>query len=119
MHSPAGSVLRARCRRCGHWRHPKEFVHNAEVGYCWHCYEWHWHAQRVIAGESPRGCQECDRTHEALEQLTGSPDVKYAMHVKDGIYQLLGVACGCDEAYTRKRADLYRGTPHGAKRGLF
>jgi hypothetical protein len=45
--------------------------------------------------------------------LGGTPDVRYGVHRKDGLYQLLGVACGCSGRYERKRLDMYGDTPYG------
>lgn len=108
----AAPQFRVKCRRCSHWRNPREFVHSAELGYCWYCYEHHAKVLEILAGSAmPDGCQGCNRTHEQLEALAGTPDVRYGFHVKDGIYQMLGVACGCDRAYIAKRDDLYGRTP--------
>jgi hypothetical protein len=127
MHSVVGSgmigaaaapVMKARCRVCGKFRSPREFVHGSIVGYCWHCYEWHQHALACFAGDPPRGCQECGATYEQLERSGGSPDVRFGFHSKDGVYQILGFACGCSDAYERKRLDLYGRTPYGAAKKL-
>jgi hypothetical protein len=118
LFSALAPVIKERCRMCGNWRHPREFVHNSVTGYCWHCYEWHQHAIAVLAGGVPRGCQGCDRKHEELERLGGSADVKYGMHRRDGIYQLLGIACGCSDEYERKRLDMYGSTPYGDAKKL-
>lgn len=112
------SIFKALCRMCGKWRSMHEFVHSHVTGYCWHCYEWHQHAMAVLAGGVPRGCQECGRSHEELERLGGSADVRYGMHRRDGIYQLLGFACGCSDEYERKRLDMYGGTPYGEAKKL-
>jgi len=88
------------------------------TGYCWHCYEWHGEALRAFAGTPPKGCQGCNRTFDELESLGGSADVRFGFHPKDGIYQVLGKACGCSDAYERKRLDLYGSTPYGQARKL-
>ncbi len=116
-------VIRVRCRRCGKFRDPREFVHGHTLGYCWFCYEWHAIALDAFAGNPPKGCQDCGRTYAELEALgtlsmDGRGDVRFAFHVKDGIYQVLGVACGCSGAYERKRLDLYGDTPYGREHQL-
>lgn len=113
----AGAVILARCRFCSKFRHPKEFIHDATVGMCWRCYEWHQHALDVLAGGGvPRGCQECGRTYEELERTAGGPDVRMALHPKDGIYQVL--CGGCSDEYERKRLDIYGNTPYGHAKKL-
>lgn len=108
------------CRNCGKQRHPKEFVGNPVIGYCWHCYEWHQHAIEVFTGAPPRGCQECGRTYDELERLVepGDGGVRLAFFRKDGIYQVLGVRCGCADAYERKRLDMFASTPYGERKKL-
>jgi hypothetical protein len=99
---------------CGHFRHPREFVHNAIAGYCWHCWEWHQHALAIFEGAMPRACQGCGKSYEELERLSSHGDVRVGFHRCDGIYQVMGVACGCDAAYIRKRQDVYGGQVRGA-----
>lgn len=112
-------VLAVPCRMCGKPRHPKEFVGGTQVGYCWHCYEWHGHAMELLAqGGLPRGCQECGRSYDELEKMSLSGDVRFGFHRKDGIYQVLGVACGCSDTYERKRLDMYGQTPYGFAKKL-
>jgi hypothetical protein len=72
---------------------------------------------KAFAGEPPKGGQECGRTYEQLEWLAGA-DVRFGFHLKDGIYQVLGMACGCSDAYERKRLDLYGNTPYGLSKKL-
>jgi hypothetical protein len=115
--TPAVAIL-ARCRCCGKFRNPAEFVHTVEAGYCWFCYEWHAHALAVFAGAQPRGCQECGRSYDELERYSRNGDVKFGLHRKDGIYQILGLACGCSDAYERKRLDMYGRTPDGERKKL-
>jgi hypothetical protein len=112
-------AMRARCRFCGQWRDPREFVHGALVGYCWRCLEWHAHALELLRSGAPaRGCQECDRDYAALEAMTAGADVRFGLHRKDGVWQVLGVACGCSDAYERKRLDMYGSTPYGERKKL-
>ena len=115
----AAPVILARCRLCGKARHPREFIHDAIVGFCWRCFEWHQKALRAFThAEPPDGCQECGATYEQLEAISPGADVRFGFHPKDGIYQVLGMACGCSDAYERKRLDLYGRTPYGEKRKL-
>jgi hypothetical protein len=114
--SPA--VFQAKCRFCGKWRHPREFIHDHIVGYCWYCLEWHLQALRVFGGSRPEGCQECNATYEALEAISPRGDVRFGFHLKDGVWQILGVACGCSDAYERKRLDMYGSTPYGERKKL-
>jgi hypothetical protein len=107
-------ILKPKCRFCGKHRHPHEFVGGTTVGYCIECLEWHTHALDVFAGhEIPRGCQECGRSSERLAQETGSVDVQFAMHRKDGIYQVLCMSC--DAKYMSQQRAMFQNTPAGAK----
>lgn len=116
--APGFSIL-AKCRFCGKWRHPTEFVHNTTVGYCWHCLEWNKHALELFAtGGIPRGCQECGISFDALEAISPNGDVRFGFHRKDGIWQVLGIACGCSADYERKRLDMYGSTPYGEAKKL-
>jgi hypothetical protein len=111
--SPA---ILARCRFCSKFRDQREFVHDSVVGMCWHCREWHLHALNILAGNPPRGCQECGLNYDQLEALSATGDVRVCLHPKDGIWQVL---CGpCSDEYERKRLDLYGDTPYGLKRKL-
>lgn len=108
-------VMAQQCRLCGKHRSPREFVHDAVIGYCWHCYEWHLEALRVLAGGIPKGCQECGASFDALERRAKSPDVRMVLHVKDGIYQLL---CGwCSDTFEAKCGQFDK-TPYGAAKKL-
>lgn len=113
-------VFKVVCRCCGKQRNPAEFVHGHVVGMCWRCYEWHAHALEIFADPRslPKGCQECRRTYKELEHYSTTGDVKFGFHRKDGIYQVLGIACGCSRAYERKRLDMYGKTPYGFEKKL-
>jgi hypothetical protein len=79
---------------------------------CEYCLDWHASALEFLgSGLTPRGCQECGATWEALRDRDPL-NLAVRMYVvpKDGIYQLLCDTCVLP--YTAKRADLYRGTPY-------
>jgi hypothetical protein len=99
-----------RCRFCSQFRSKHEFIHDIITGYCWHCYEWHQQALRVLAGEDPPGCQECGTPYELL-RAGAAGDLRMYIHPKDGIYQVL--CKRCSDRYERKRLDLYGDTPYG------
>lgn len=103
-------LLKLRCRLCSKFRSPSEFVHSPITGYCWHCYEWHQRALKMLAGEDPPGCQECEVSFEVL-RAAACGDLRMYLHPKDGIYQVLCLKCS--DEYERKRLDLYGDTPHG------
>ena len=106
-----GILITVRCRFCSKPRNPKEFIGGPTVGFCLDCLTWHEHALKVLAGEVPKGCQECGATMLQVAERTPGGDVPMRMHVKDGIYQLLCVPCS--DVYERKRMDLYGDTPYG------
>ena len=109
------TVLLAKCRACSHHRDPREFVSGPVIGICWHCYERHVEALAMLAGNPPRGCQECHRTIadlEAISRRAGAADTRLVLERKDGIYQILCLPCSA--VYQAKRADLFRRTPYGA-----
>lgn len=108
-------VIRLKCRFCSKFRSPNEFIHDATVGYCWVCYEWHQHALKMLAGVDPPGCQQCGTFFEVLRSRAAG-DLRMYLHPKDGIYQILCKACS--DGYERKRLDLYGDTPHGWLRKL-
>ncbi|HYY70138.1 MAG TPA: hypothetical protein VE734_10420 [Terriglobales bacterium] len=104
------------CRICGKARDPREFVHDAITGYCWHCYEHHLEALRALAeGTPPAACHVCGVSTEALRAAQGGADVRMYMHPKDGIYQVL--CPGCSDRYERK-ATIYDNTPYGWRKKL-
>lgn len=80
---------------------------------CLRCHEWHGHALRILAGEFPRGCQECGLTLEQLNTLGTGATTRMYVVPKDGIYQVLCAIC--KDAYCAKRADLYRATQFGSE----
>lgn len=107
-------VLLAKCRACSQHRHPHEFVGGTVTGVCWRCYEKHLEALALLAGNPPKGCQECHRSIEDLEELTrvrGLTDTRLVLERKDGIYQIL--CLDCDVKYQAKRHDLFGSTPYG------
>jgi hypothetical protein len=110
-------VVKSLCRVCGKFRDPREFVHDATIGYCWTCFEWHLHAMRMLCqGVIPPGCQECGVSSEALAAAAGGADVRMYLHPKDGIYQVL--CKRCSDSYERKQNRLYKDTPYGHRKKL-
>jgi hypothetical protein len=109
----AAPVFLARCRYCSQPRHPREFIGDFRVGFCLQCYERHQKAIAALSGEEPKECPAC-RT--SLESLIARGDTRMRIYLRDGIYQLLCVACG--DAYEQKRADQFRNTPYGRAKGI-
>jgi len=110
-------VLAVRCHYCSHPRHPMEVLRlTGGPIMCWQCFQWHQQAMRMLAGQPPRGCQECGVTFRGLEQRVAGGDVRMYLHAKDGIYQVLCRACS--DNYVPKRVDLYAGTAFGHARKL-
>jgi hypothetical protein len=107
-------VITERCTYCSKGRSPKDIIHmTSGARMCLRCYHWHSHALDVLAGNPPRGCQECHITFEVLEKRSRDGNVRMQVHVKDGIYSVL--CQRCSDGYVRKRPDLYRETPFGAE----
>lgn len=110
-------LVKVPCRVCGKFRDPREFIHDATVGYCWHCYEWHLVALKMLCqGIPPSGCQECGVSYESLAAAAGGGDVKFYLHPKDGVYQVL--CRHCSDRYERANNRLYADTPYGWSRKL-
>jgi hypothetical protein len=82
---------------------------------CDDCLGWHFHAQDMLGGAPPRGCQVCQRSWEILRDSTKNVEVRMYVIPKDGILQLL--CRDCCQRYVAKRQDLYKGTEF-AKHGL-
>jgi hypothetical protein len=113
----APAVFLATCRFCSRPRHPHEFIHDTIVGMCWHCYEAHQDAMRVLLeGGVPTDCAECRLPFDELSRLARSADVRMRLHWKDGLYQFL--CRPCSDAYERKRLDQFGNTPYGEMRKL-
>jgi hypothetical protein len=112
----ANLLFLAKCRLCGHWRDPREFVHDTRIGFCWHCLERHRKAMEVLAGEPPTECPECRATLGELQLRAGGGDIPMRIYVKDGIMQLLCTACG--DGYERKQRQMFARTPYGEAKGL-
>jgi hypothetical protein len=106
VNSSPALLIGARCKYCGKTRSYGEVRGDQAEGYtCLICLDWHHHALKVLAGETPRGCQVCGVT---FEQLSGrSATVKMILLIKDGIYQVLCKAC---EAHYAPRCGFFRGT---------
>lgn len=83
---------------------------------CWQCYEKHLVALKAFAGGPHPGCQECGVTFRELSERTPGTDIRMAVHMKDGLYQILCLACS--PAYVRKRVDLYGSTQFGHQNKL-
>lgn len=113
--SAVPTVLLAKCRACSHYRDPREFVGGPVIGICWQCYERHTEALAMLAGNPPRGCQECGLSVaelDAISRRAGAADTRLVLERKDGIYQMLCIPCSV--VYEAKRPDLFRNTPYGA-----
>lgn len=115
---PGAVIIGERCPSCSQFRSPQDMLRfaNGNVSMCLRCYEKHSQALEVLAGAPPKGCGECGVTFEDLAARTLGDEVSMAVHIKDGIYQLLCSAC--DRVYVEKRRDLYALTPFGKERGL-
>lgn len=105
-------VLKVRCNWCSLEReHNRTHTLQSNQIICDYCFEWHCHAQQVLSGAVPKGCQECGATWATLMALPGLA-VRMFVVPKDGILQML---CeNCIQLYTAKRADLYGGTAYGS-----
>jgi len=110
----AGMPVLRRCSFCSRERAGFR-IHQLAAGQtiCDYCLEWHCNALEVLGGGVPRGCQECGASWELLRDSTLGVEVKVYVVPKDGIYQVLCLACV--RKYTAKRADLYRGTRFGSE----
>jgi len=106
-------IVAGRCNFCSkqrpHFRLLKVGTNGQTI--CDYCLEWHAHNLDVLGGALPKGCQECGRTWEQLQEPDGLVAGRIFIVPKDGIYQALCVVCIAP--YTGKRADLYRDTKFG------
>jgi hypothetical protein len=110
----AAIIMAGRCNWCSRPVSPHDlFNFSTGQAMCQRCHEWHGHALGVLAGEMPRGCQECGLTREQLNAFETGPTTRMYVVMKDGIYQVLCMTC--KNVYCAKRADLYRGTEFGAR----
>lgn len=110
----AAPIIGVQCHYCSKFRSPREILpiggpHGAKM--CWHCYEWHVAAVKLLAGQIPSGCQKCGLTFAKLQERAGSGDVRMYVHPVDGIYQVLCQTCS--DRYVPQRSDLYRRTRFG------
>ena len=112
------AIFRVACTICSKPRNPKEVIKlPGGVTVCWRCYDWHQKALLALAtGVPPAGCQECGTPFADLQAVDNTGNVPMAMHVKDGVYQILCLSCS--DVYERKRRDLYGGTLYGARKGI-
>ena len=110
-------IIATRCHYCQKFRSPIEINRlPGGVVICFRCVEWHGHANKVLAGEIPKGCQECGRDIFSLFCDTKHPENENTymrLVVKDGIYQLLCEPCAAE--YRLKRKEFYRGTEFGER----
>lgn len=105
-------VVGVKCHYCSRFRNPKEVLRlTGGPIMCWQCWEWHQEALRMLAGQPPRGCQQCGVSFAALQERAAGGDIRMYVHAKDGIYQIL--CRTCSDGYVAKRADLYRRTEFG------
>lgn len=107
MTSSAALLIGARCKICNRTKPFGDVRGDEGEGYtCLYCLEWHYHALKVLAGETPRGCQVCGVTFTELRARSVN-DVKMVLLIKDGIYQVLCKTC---EAHYAPRCGFFRGT---------
>lgn len=101
-----------RCKICQKSKGKNHFVFQSDDSgnVCDDCYAWHRRAIRLLGGEIPKGCQECNRSVYEIAQASASEDVRFFVHPKDGIYQLL--CARCSDAYERK-VPIYKETLYG------
>jgi hypothetical protein len=103
--------MAAKCRVCGNFRHPNEFVIDTVVGYCWHCYERNNRTLAMLGDISKVECCEC-----GVSPSDVPADLRMRLYDKDGVKQLLCVPCGDD--YERKQRGMFANTPYGQQKGL-
>lgn len=111
-------IIGTRCHYCSKFRPPSE-VHTMGSGgalICFRCLEWHRHAMAAFCGQPPPGCQECGLKFADLKEIDGAGNLRMSLVVKDGIYQVLCTPCA--DSYERKRADLFRNTVYGRRKGI-
>jgi hypothetical protein len=111
-------VIGERCHYCSKWRAPREIQELGTGGakICMHCLEWHFKAIRILAGNPPDGCQKCGLKFQDLKECDALGNLRMYLVVKDGIYQVLCEPCNA--IYERKRADLFRETEYGKRKGI-
>lgn len=110
-------VVTERCHYCSKGKSPKDIIHlSGGARMCERCYHWHAHALDVLAGQPPRGCQECHVKFEVLERRSTDGNVRMEIHQKDGIYSVLCKPCALK--YVGQRRDLYKETPFGKAMNL-
>lgn len=108
-------VILLQCHYCPRQVHPREVVNIGDDALmCWTC--WEKHKIAVESFHPPHECAECQRTFAQIAADTIGNQVRMYPHWKDGLYQILCVAC--DEIYVQKRKDLYRKTEFGWERKL-
>lgn len=110
--------LRVRCHYCSRFRSPGEIIRIGTGGavMCWHCWESHLDALRILSGKPPKACGGCGVSFDVLQDAAPGGDIKMYVHPKDGIYQLL--CRTCSDRYVRQRADLYGSTEFGWREKL-
>lgn len=116
--APVRLVVGQRCHYCSKFRSASEIQPLGTGGakICFRCLEWHRVAMRALCGDPPPGCQECGIKFADLKDFDRAGNLRMQLVVKDGIYQILCTPC-CD-IYERKRADLFRETAYGQRKGI-
>lgn len=103
---------RQRCRNCERWRVAGDFAGSGFSRICGDCWAKHLECLAVIAsGGVPAACHGCGMKLKTLKEREPGDDIRMALHMKDGVYQLL--CRNCDSRYVRAQADRFRGTPYG------
>jgi len=106
-------VMAVRCNWCSHHKPPTRIMRLSTGQHmCDYCYEHHLHASDVLVdSEVLKGCVLCGLTFAQMRDLEIGPTFRMYVIPIDGIYAL---ACRhCKDEYTRKRADIFKGTQYG------
>lgn len=111
-----GRWFARKCRRCGQFRHARDFVGGRTVGYCFYCYEHHRRALDVLSGGIPHGCVECGITVQELSERTPGDDIRMTVTMKDGFYAVLCQPCA--DRWEASNPQLIAGTPYGESKGV-
>jgi len=102
-------IISVQCFYCSKWFPESQLRTIGEsVKMCEACQ--HKHMKNMLEFEPPPYCQSCLTTTQAL---AARGDDRLAVHYKDGIYQVLCMAC--DAVYVQQRKDLYARTEFGYK----
>lgn len=110
----AGFIITERCHYCSKQKSPKDIITmSGGAKICTRCWHWHHHALDVLAGDPPRGCQECHVDYDVLERRSIDGNVRMSVIALDGIYAVVCPSCG--DKIVRKRVDLFGDTEYGHK----